>query len=75
MNRGMGDLKICGGTRQGAGISQVVVGSDGVKKMGSQGGTEGATGRNRTCRWGSSTKRAAGEHPNGENRLGTMNKD
>lgn len=60
MNRGMGDLKICGGTRQGAGISQVVVGSDGVKKMGSQGGTEGDNRTqqdmqmgifNKTCCW------------------------
>lgn len=37
----MGELEIHGGTRQGAGISHVTVGTDGLKETGSGCGTEG----------------------------------
>ena len=49
MNRGMGELEIHGGTQQGAGISQVTVGTNGVKEMGSQRDTEGKNRTEKGC--------------------------
>ena len=43
VHRGMEELEIHGTTRQGAGISQVRVGTNGVKETVSQRGTEGGT--------------------------------
>lgn len=72
----MGELETHGGSQQGAGISQVTVGTDGANDMASQPGTEGhnRTGKGRAdCDPHQNTLLV--ELPNGENRPGTVNKD